>query len=253
MVHGFDQNANPGHFGAFTLAVNPGAPANDLCTGATVIPQGVSPLSFDGTIIGATTEISTFDEVAPVCPTTVSRGVWYTFTAPGFNVQLGLSTCNAETEFDTIISVYQDDALSYRGQGSPSSETMTCVGSNDNDTSDGTCGGTKSQLEVPTEAGKTYRILVHGNLGAVDPVTVGAFKLEVTQSPTTSPPSGLGNDQCSQVESAPASSPFVFTGPGIITVQTTVGATSDAIQIPDSCFGQSLETATIHPMSSLKP
>ena len=83
LVHGFDQNANPGHFGAFTLAVNPGAPANDLCTEATVIPQGVSPLSFDGTIIGATTEISIFDEVAPVCPTTVSRGVWYTFTAPG--------------------------------------------------------------------------------------------------------------------------------------------------------------------------
>ena len=124
---------------------------------------------------------------------------------------------------------------------------MTCVGSNDNDTSDGTCGGTKSQLEVPTEAGKTYRILVHGNLGAVDPVTVGAFKLEVTQSPTTSPPSGLGNDKCSQVESAPASSPFVFTGPGIITIQTTVGATSDAIQIPDSCFGQALETPTITP------
>jgi hypothetical protein len=152
-----------------------GGPANDLCADAIAIAV---PSTTAGTTVGAT-----IDTGAPFCLTSVTApGVWYTVTGTGGTLRA--TTCDApgfggSATYDTKISVYC-------GSCSPLSG-LTCVTGND----DSCVGGTdifRSTVTWCSQAGATYRILVHG-FGS----GTGTFSMNVSQ---TAPPTCGGAVSC---------------------------------------------------------
>lgn len=129
-------------------------PSNDLCANA--IPVAV------GSTTPGTTNFATTDTGAPLCGTSVtSPGVWYTVTGTGNTMTASL--CNGATAYDSKVSVYCGDCSDLTG--------LLCLNGNDD-----FCG-LQSQTSWCSQAGATYRILVHGFGGQT-----GDFQLTVTDS-----------------------------------------------------------------------
>jgi subtilisin-like proprotein convertase family protein len=139
--------------GSIEISVPLGAPANDDCANAEDL--GPLPASVSGTTIG-----STFDNVGFCGTSNTAAGVWYTFVGTGNTVNL--STCNT-ADYDTKISVFCFDC-----------DNLTCIDGNDDGAG---CAGFTSDLTICTQAGSTYRVLMHGFSAAT-----GNFTLAVTDS-----------------------------------------------------------------------
>lgn len=134
------------------LCIGPAHAQGDECSGATVITCGQS-------VSGNTSGFD--DDNAPFCGTGngTGGGVWFRFTGNGQSVTASLCSSN----FDTSIRVY-----------SGSCNSLNCVAGNND-----ACG-TRSQVTWMSQAGVTYRILVHGFGSAT-----GSFTLTMNCIPIT--------------------------------------------------------------------
>ncbi len=144
-VEGFS-TGDVGPFVMTITCVDP--PANDQCDGAIDLNCGDSLL---GTTLNATDDTA----AAPDCDTTTSApGVWYVFAdTSGLPSDVLVSTCSANTNYDTKISVYTGDC---------SSLPLTCVAGNDDS---GNCTDFQSEVEFSSDGNTTFYILVHGFAG----------------------------------------------------------------------------------------
>ncbi|MBW2939095.1 HYR domain-containing protein, partial [Aureisphaera sp. CAU 1614] len=170
-------------------------PTNDLCLNA-------DPITCGQTVSGDTT-MATFDG-APFCDTSnTAPGVWYTFT--GIEGITNLSTCN-QASYDTKISVY-----------SGTCGTLVCEAGQDDNFGAG-CLNFTTSLDVCTQAGVTYYVLVHGFASAT-----GTFDLTMTCTPLnvslTCPPT-QNVEGCSAADAPPAFANFTE-------FQTAGGSTVD--------------------------
>ena len=94
----------------FFSFISSAQPVNDLCGDA---------ISIDcGDIASGTTSGSIFDNVGFCGTANTTGGVWYTFTGNGDRVVL--STCSAETNYDSKLSVFEG-----------SCNGLVCVAGND--------------------------------------------------------------------------------------------------------------------------
>ncbi len=142
--------------------------AGDLCTVAGLIPAFCdlgTPVDFTVDITTATAS----DNPNMVCGITsvidgTEPGVWYQFSPtlqlqspPVDDLEIEISTCFPETDFDTQIAVFTGNDC----------DNLTCVTSND----DGYCSlnnlTSKINLTVPADSLTTYFIYLYGYQGAV--------------------------------------------------------------------------------------
>jgi hypothetical protein len=113
---------------------------NDLCANAIALTCGQS---VTGTTIGAT---ATGDPIVTCSAITVDAGgVFYTIAGTGASITV--STCNANTDFDTKLFVYRGSCGAY-----------TCVGGND----DSNTGVVCSSVTFASTYGTTYYVFVSG-------------------------------------------------------------------------------------------
>lgn len=136
---------------AFTIDVScvtpPPAPANDLCSAATVVSCG-------DTILASNINATNTDQPTATCGTSPGGpGVWFKFVGNGDVVTA--ATC-ATASYDSKLNVYS---------GSCGTANLVCVGGND----DG-CG-TRSSFTFQTLPGTDYYILVTGFGGATSAFT----------------------------------------------------------------------------------
>jgi subtilisin-like proprotein convertase family protein len=127
------------------------APANDLCEDAefVMVPSVTAGTTVDSTL-----------DTPPACPGTVitTAGVWYEFMGTGNLVTADL--CNGATGFDTKLHSYCLDC-----------DIAVCA----SDANDDSCG-LQSAIDICTQPGATYRVLVHGFGGQTGP-----FELTLTE------------------------------------------------------------------------
>ncbi len=143
--------------GSYFITVDcpcPPPPANDNCSGATLV--NIPSNTFSSTVN------ATVDSSVPTCGFSLvnAQGVWYRVVGNGRT--LTASLCSGSTSFDTKISVFCGNC-----------GLLTCIAENDDD-----CGSA-SQVEWCSENGRTYYILVHGYNGQV-----GTFFLQMTSDAT---------------------------------------------------------------------
>lgn len=81
-----------------TIAAAPPPPANDECVNAIQVFNNVP-------VAGNNTLATTSTQAAPTCQTNFSHDVWYTYTATADGT-VTVSTCNANTNFDTVVAIY---------------------------------------------------------------------------------------------------------------------------------------------------
>lgn len=116
-----------------------GAPANDLCGDAIDIDCG--------DLLTGTTTDATLDNVGFCGTSNTAPGVWYHYA--GTDAQVTVSTCNAGSNYDTKLTVFEGSCAS-----------LVCVGGNDDNCS--AYSGLLSTVEFTSVAGTDYYILVHG-------------------------------------------------------------------------------------------
>ncbi|MBL8001091.1 MAG: T9SS type A sorting domain-containing protein [Flavobacteriales bacterium] len=147
----------------FTTLAQPAA-TNALCGDA-------APITCGDAVNGST--VNGLPAIGPTCAGAdiTANGVWYTFTGNGDDV--ALSTCNA-ANYDSKISVFTGPC-----------GALVCAAGND----DGAGCGTTSSVNLPSVAGTTYRVLVHGYQA-----NVGTFTLTMTCAPACAPVAV--NDEC---------------------------------------------------------
>lgn len=140
-----------------TLCTGGGSgPPNDLCSNA--IPINVGDV-VAGSTIGAT------GETVPTCGGYhFADGVWYSIVGTGN--QITVDTCNAATNYDTILTVFCGDCTE-----------QFCAGWNDD-----ACPGFRSSVTWCSAPGVTYLIYVDGFFAE------GNFTLTVSDGPACSNP-----------------------------------------------------------------
>lgn len=151
-----------------TGAVYTPPPANDVCSGAQVIPA-TGPFPYLTTVVN-NTNASTTGDPTPTCQATFGHSVWYTIS-PTVSGTYIFSTCSAETS--TTIA---DDVMSlYSG----SCGTLTAITCNDDGGS--SCAGTLASISATLTAGTTYYIMVSGYS-----TNVGNIQIKIT-APLSAP------------------------------------------------------------------
>ncbi|MDB5271001.1 MAG: hypothetical protein JWP58_4041, partial [Hymenobacter sp.] len=113
--------------------------ANDLCANAIALACGQS---VTGTTVGAS---ATGDPTAACTETIDAGGVFYTIAGTGASITV--STCNANTNFDTKLFVFRGSCGAY-----------TCVGGNDDISTGVVC----SSVTFASTFGTTYYVFVTG-------------------------------------------------------------------------------------------
>ena len=152
---------------ALGVVIRPGdIVENDSCETASdlfLLPGGSLRVSGDTSLAGR--------DLLPCASLPPSQGTWHRFTGTGNRVRV--STCAAETDFDTRLSIFSGDCSG-----------LACLGSND----DG-CGEGRllSTLELRTEAGAEYFILVSGFAQEA-----GSYVLQLRDSPPDVPEKSVG-------------------------------------------------------------
>jgi hypothetical protein len=119
-----------------------------------VVATTIDPQTQDVAILGSTTNIGTVDTVRRTtkrekCRLYNGLGIWYKINPSTNNANLFASTCNAGTNFDTVITVYQGDNCRPH---------QVCV-AQENDSGVETC----SNVEFAVSPSTTYWIFVDGN------------------------------------------------------------------------------------------
>ena len=137
MIEGFGSNT-----GDFSMAVTCEPMAvNDDC-------EDALPIACGDVVSGSTSNAT--EDNAPECVTTnTAPGVWYVYEdTSGLLNDILLSTCSANTDYDTKISVYEGDC-----------GDLICVSGNDDSPN---CTNFQSEVEFQSDGNTTYYILVHG-------------------------------------------------------------------------------------------
>lgn len=177
-VSPFSAPLTNGH-GAVQLKVSrPSIPANDVCSGAEVIPSS-GPFPYLTSIADNSLAGTLSDPPAPPCLSTDSRSIWYSFT-PATTTTYTLSTCSetATTVYDTAMAIY----------------TGTCGSLTNYACNDDNCGG-RAAITTTLNAGTTYRIVVWES--GTDPYTPGETSIQIRitglfpPSAITSPANGI--------------------------------------------------------------
>lgn len=185
-VHGSRYGVFP-NVGQYALTVDTFVTEpNDTCEDSILLEGTI------GMTIGSTFA-STISYDAPVCSTFFSQapGIWYRVVGTG--ASLRASTCDPDTDFDTLISVYRGTC-----------DLLECVNTDDN-----SCGLQASVAWTALES-ETYYIYVHGRLQS----SVGRFALYIEEYTPL-----VDNDFCdASIEVA---------ADGDLIVGTTTGATFD--------------------------
>ena len=160
---------------AFTTQADPLA-VNAFCTEAL-------PIACGGTVTG-NTQAGVYAP-GPWCASAniTTNGLWYSFTGDGSAVTL--STCGTAA-YDSKISVFTG------GCGS-----LACAGGNDDGVG---CTANSSLVTVPTTAGTTYLVLVHGY-----DVDAGEFTLSMSCADPCAPQ--VPNDDCTAATALVPQSP----------------------------------------------
>jgi len=184
-----------------TEAASLAAPANDLCSGAAVVPAS-GPFPHLSAVVDLTDATTAADPPIPSCQPDVSRSVWFSFT-PAATAAYTFSVCSdaptATTVEDTVLAIY--------------SAVATCAGLAElgGGCDDDTCGavGLQSTLsQVTLSAGTTYYI-VAWNYGTAIPLPgAGDLQLQVVQNPPPGP--APPNDRCDGAEAIPGAGPFPY-------------------------------------------
>jgi len=130
-------------------------PLNDLCANAEVIECG--------DVVSGNTELAAAETGLGTCGTSLGTapGVWYTYVGTGEDVTV--STCSANTTFDTKLGVFSGDC-----------NALVCVGGNDDD-SNCSSSGTRSTYSFYGQAGVAYYIYV-----TAFSTNTGDFDLSIT-------------------------------------------------------------------------
>ncbi|HEX2837856.1 MAG TPA: hypothetical protein VHN77_06990 [Phycisphaerales bacterium] len=203
----------------FGWVVSASVPTNDTCVGAIALACNQSVV---GDTCGATDDDA---DVADACGTgAVNSGVWYTVIGNG--AEFGASTCSADTNFDTKMSVYTGTC-----------GALVCVAGND-DIASCPASPASSRVTWLSTPGVRYYIFVQG-FGAA----VGTYRLTIVNNglPT--------NDDCSGALNAVSGGSYVgnlwcATPDGASTCSATAGnrsvwyrfvAPSDGNLIVDTC------------------
>lgn len=184
-------------------------PANDACTGATLV---AIPSTTTGSTVTATPDTGAPSPCAGV--EVGAPGVWYRVQGNGRTITA--TTCRFGTDYDTQLSVYCGDCAD-----------LACVAANNDQpgpvTADCDVQGigvnSGSTVSFCSEAGRTYLILVHGFFGAV-----GAFELRVTDNGVPCPPPPPCDPDAPPANDACAAAATIGLGD---TPFTTVNATTD--------------------------
>lgn len=127
-----------------------------------------------GAVTSGTTNGATLDtDESSFCGTSISiPGVWYHFLGTGNEVTF--STCSPNTEFNTKISVFEQEFLS---------TNINCIGGNDD-----ACANFASEITISTTLDISYYILVHAYN------STGNFELSVDAVDCA----GSSNDFCTE-------------------------------------------------------
>ncbi|MEZ4858077.1 MAG: PA domain-containing protein [Flavobacteriaceae bacterium] len=125
--------------------------------------EGALSISCGDTVMGDTLS-ATVDSVDDcTAGTTDAPGVWYKWEdTSGLAADVLLSTCSANTDYDTQISVFTG----------PDCNNLTCVAGNDDSPN---CTNFQSEVEFESDGNSTYYILVYGFGSAT-----GNFELSMT-------------------------------------------------------------------------
>ena len=135
------------------------APANDLCSGAIALTNGV-------TYAMSTLTATTNGDVAPTCVPLLGKGVWFTYT-PLLSGTINISTCGSS--FDTGLGVFTGSCGTFA--------QVAC-----DDDNGPSCGGLTASVAFTGTAGVTYYILAGGYASASGNLSIVA--------------SAPNNDQC---------------------------------------------------------
>jgi len=195
-----------------------GAPPNDLCSGALVVPAAgpfphltpVVEVSCAGTA-GDPAVLSTCAD------TNASRSVWYRFTPAASGSYVFSVGADTATDFgggditDTVLAVYT---------GAGCAGPLTLLGCNDD------AGLLQSALSLNLTAGTPCYAVVW--MGASTPYTNQTLKVQLRVS-RLSPPA---NDFCAGAETIPAAGPF----PHLTSVVDMAGATSAGEPVPGCAY-----------------
>ena len=177
------------------------APANDLCSGAAVVPAG-GPFPYLSPVVDLTDATTAGDPPTPSCQADVSRSAWFSFT-PAATAAYTFSVCSdaptATTVEDTVLAIY--------------SAAGTCAGLAElgGGCDDDACGavGLQSTLsQVTLNAGTTYYIVAWSYGTAIPPPDAGSLQLQVVQNPPPGP--APPNDRCDGAEAIPGAGPFPY-------------------------------------------
>src|SRR4051794_21837508 len=165
-------------------------PANDLCSGAIVIPPSgpfpyFTPIVSD--ISGATTNGEPIPDAASFCVTKVFQGVWYKFV-PGTGGRYFLSV-----SFDTATTV-PDTAMAIYSSANACTGPLTLLDCNDDQS------GFGSALDMALTGGTTYYVLVWA---AYNPAVPPQAALQLRVSKPVAP----ANDTCAGAFTIPAAGP----------------------------------------------
>jgi hypothetical protein len=161
----------------------PAAPApNRTC-------ETAQTLTINGPIVGNNnvTVIPLAEPFFPTCAfdTINSNGNYYTFIGNGQDVTV--STCNAGTDYDTIIHVYcsqnAGSTLATQCDG-----PFVCVGANDDDTTPCASNALASRVVVPTVNGNRYFVYVMGTEATSSVVQRGVAFISATSTTNSTAP-----------------------------------------------------------------
>ncbi len=177
------------------------APANDLCSGAEVIPAA-GPFPYLSSVVDITEATSAGDPPSPSCQANISRSVWFAFQ-PSTTAPYTFSVCSdaptATTVEDTVLGLY--------------TTTGTCTGFAEvgGGCADDTCGPQALQSavgDVTLTAGTTY-FIVAWSYGTTAPLPgAGGLQLQVVQHALPGP--APANDRCDGAEPIPGDGPFPY-------------------------------------------
>jgi hypothetical protein len=179
-----------------------GAPPNDTCATAEAIPDGPYPVLTAITDVSDATDAD--DPAPPFCTTSVSRGIWYSFT-PSASASYTFTTCadsaTGSTVDDPVIAVYR----SCGGAGCAGPFTIVGGACDDDD-----CTVEADQSIVTTNllGGETYHVLVW-QFGTAAPAAGSTdVQLQVDRGALLAPPAA---DACTGAETIPGAGPFPYT------------------------------------------
>lgn len=198
--------------------VSAGAPPNDLCSGALVVPAA-GPFPHLSPVVEVSCAGTAGDPtVPPACgDTNASRSVWYRFTPSASGPYVFSVGADTATDFggpditDTVLAVYTGP-----GCGGP----LTLLGCNDDS------GLLQSALSLNLTAGTPCYVVAW--MGASTLYTNQLLKVQLRVS-RWSPPA---NDTCAGAEVIPAGGPF----PHLTSVVDMAGATSAGEPAPACAY-----------------